>query len=167
MKYKSKYKSPVGELLIIADDQSLTGLWYTKDSKYYNKEISEGAVEKPNKAIDKTKKWLDMYFDGEEPDFMPEISFGGSDFQKRVWEKLLEVPYGVTTTYGEIAREIKCSSDGTVSAQAVGQAVGHNPISIIVPCHRVIGSDGDLTGYAGGLKRKKALLQLEGAFDEI
>ena len=167
MKNKSMYKSPLGELLIIADEQGLAGVWFIKDSKYFDADEAERIEEKETKIIKDTKKWLNIYFDGEEPEFVPDIHLDGSAFQKSVWEKLLEIPYGVTTTYGEIAKELERELGDKVSAQAVGGAVGHNPISIIVPCHRVIGSDGDLTGYAGGLKRKKALLQLEGAFDEI
>lgn len=202
MNYKSEYKSPVGTLLITADDDALTGIWFkekgkapergsraeTKNTKELTYAEAENFVEKETAPIKDTKKWLDIYFEGEEPEFMPEVHLDGTEFQIKVWEKLLEIPYGVTTTYGEIARELaadtkkskpdapntKKSKSGSadsaptkVSAQAVGGAVGSNPISIIIPCHRVIGSDGDLTGYGGGLKRKKALLQLEGAYDEI
>ena len=107
-------------------------------------------------VFDATRQWLDAYFAGTIPQAMPPLMFRGTAFQQHVWAELLTVPYGQTVTYGDIARLIGCRS-----AQAVGGAVGRNPISIIVPCHRVVGSDGSLTGYAGGLDRKRALLQLE------
>ena len=102
-----------------------------------------------------TKRWLDIYFAGRQPDFTPPLHLIGSDFRRRVWKRLLEIPYGQTTTYGALL-------GGGMSAQAVGGAVGHNPISIIVPCHRVIGANGSLTGYAGGIDKKIGLLTLEG-----
>ena len=108
------------------------------------------------------KRWLDIYFQGEAPDFTPPLRLAGTPFRKVVWEILLTIPYGQTMTYGEIASKIaEQKGIERMSAQAVGNAVGHNPIGIIVPCHRVVGSDGKLTGYAGGMERKKALLALE------
>ena len=101
-------------------------------------------------------RWLDLYFSGRKPDFLPPIKLIGTPFQRRVWQALMDIPYGTTTTYGALARRVGCRS-----AQAVGQAVGHNPVAIIVPCHRVIGSDGSLTGYAYGMERKEYLLRLE------
>ena len=123
-----------------------------------------GYFEERNLAIfDQTKRWLDLYFSGREPGFTPALNPAGSAFRRVVWEILLKIPYGKTTTYGQIAREIAAARGlAKMSAQAVGGAVGHNEISIIIPCHRVIGAHGNLTGYAGGIDRKIKLLQLEG-----
>ena len=152
MVYTSDYDSPPGKILLACDDEGLTELWFY-GQKYFS--VLDGrAYERP--AIIEAKRWLDVYFAGRVPDFMPPLNPSGTEFQRRVWEVLLRIPYGQTTTYGAIARELGCRS-----AQAVGQAVGRNPISIIIPCHRVLGSDGSLTGYAGGLKRKAELLRLE------
>lgn len=116
-----------------------------------------------NKIFDETKKWLDIYFSREEPKFTPKLNIKGSEFRKDVWEILLEIPYGKTLTYKAIAEKLVISGKyKKMSAQAVGGAVGHNPISIIIPCHRVVGASGSLTGYAGGLDRKVKLLELEG-----
>ena len=112
---------------------------------------------------DRTRRWLDLYFSGREPGFTPALNPAGSAFRRAVWEILLKIPYGKTTTYGQIAREIAAARGlAKMSAQAVGGAVGHNEISIIIPCHRVIGAHGSLTGYASGIDRKIKLLQLEG-----
>lgn len=114
-------------------------------------------------VFEQTRNWLDIYFEGREPDFMPPLHLIGTDFRKEVWKILLQIPYGQTVTYGEIAEELaKSRGIRRMSAQAVGGAVGHNNISIIVPCHRVIGADGSLTGYAGGMEIKARLLWLEG-----
>ena len=115
-----------------------------------------------NKNFDETKKWLDIYFSREEPKFTPKLNIKGSEFRKDVWKILLEIPYGKTLTYKAIAEKLVMSEKyKKMSAQAVGGAVGHNPISIIIPCHRVVGASGSLTGYAGGLDRKVKLLELE------
>lgn len=133
------------------------------ESGKLSENVVKCAAEKSLPIFDLTKKWLDEYFAGEAPDFTPPIVFGEfSDFRKRVWKILLKIPYGKTATYGEIAKRIEAETNKRVSAQAVGGAVGHNPISIIVPCHRVIGCNGDLTGYAGGLDKKVKLLRIEG-----
>jgi methylated-DNA-[protein]-cysteine S-methyltransferase len=108
-------------------------------------------------VFDETRRWLDLYFTGEKPDFTPQLAPKGTPFQQRVWEILLTIPYGKTVSYGDVARQIS----PTMSAQAIGGAVGRNPIGIIIPCHRVIGADGSLTGYGGGLERKRWLLELE------
>ena len=123
-----------------------------------------GCFEEKDLAVfDQTKRWLDLYFSGREPGFTPALNPAGSAFRRTVWEILLKIPYGKTTTYGQIAREITAARGlAKMSAQAVGGAVGHNEISIIIPCHRVIGAHGNLTGYAGGIDRKIKLLQLEG-----
>lgn len=159
MQYTYKYNSPLGKIILASDGENLIGLWFDKQ-KYFPTYIKD-SEEKSLSIFKQTKKWLDIYFSGKSPKFIPTISIeGASPFRKKVWEILLTIPFGKTISYGEIAKQIK--ETGTkVSAQAVGGAVGHNPISIIIPCHRVIGSNGNLTGYAGGLDKKLALLKLE------
>ena len=138
------------------------GLWFDRQ-KYYADGLSKETKEKNLPIFDTASRWLAIYFAGGMPDFMPPISMRGSEFCKAVWEILLTIPYGKTMTYGEIARQMARSKElPAMSAQAVGGAVGHNPISLIVPCHRVVGTNGSLTGYAGGLEKKKYLLSLEG-----
>lgn len=148
------YDSPLGKIVIAADDEKLTGLWF-EDQKYFGSTLKEYQQEE-TACLRKVKKWLDLYFKGEDPTIDFEICMHGTDFQKKVWNALLKIPYGEIRTYGEIASQVDCRS-----AQAVGNAVGHNPISIVVPCHRVIGKDGSLTGYAGGIVRKERLLEME------
>ena len=158
MQYSSRYASPLGEILLAADEIGLTGLWFT-GQKYYPKEIF-AAQETP--ILTEAKRWLDIYFSGKEPDFTPPLHPIGSAFRQAVWEILLQIPYGKTTTYGEIAKQIaKQKGLEKMSAQAVGGAVGHNDISIMIPCHRVVGTNGSLTGYAGGIEKKVRLLELE------
>ena len=151
------YSSPLGTVIFASDGKALTGLWF-EGQKYFAKNLAIEHEERNLKIFDDTKKWLE----GKQPGGVPELSLKGSPFRMLVWKFLLKIPYGRTVTYGElasaIAEELGCSR---MSAQAVGGAVGHNPVSIIVPCHRVIGADGSLTGYAGGVERKKALLSLE------
>ncbi len=153
MHYLSSYNSPLGKILLAADETGLTGLWF-EGQKYFAAGL-KAAVNGENPHITEAKRWLDIYFCGEKPDFTPRLHFMGTEFQNKVWQKLIVIPYGETITYGDIAKQIGSS------ARAVGSAVGHNKISIIVPCHRVLGSNGALTGYAGGLERKAALLNLE------
>ena len=158
----TQYDSPIGSIVMAGDGESLTGLWFV-GQKYFGSTLPGG--ENPQLPIfQTTKRWLDLYFLGEIPDFTPALRLEGTPFRKAVWEILLSIPYGQTMTYGEIAGKI-AEQKGLprMSAQAVGNAVGHNPISIIVPCHRVVGSDGSLTGYAGGVEKKAALLALERA----
>lgn len=162
MQYIKKYPSPLGEMLLEADEKGLTGIWFD-GQKYLNTERFSKAVEQDTEDLRDTKHWLDQYFAGENPDFIPRLHLVGTTFRQMVWEILLTIPYGKTMSYGEIADQIaKRTGQKSMSAQAVGGAVGHNPISIIVPCHRVLGKDGSLTGYAGGLDKKKALLIREG-----
>lgn len=162
MIYSTVYNSPIGRLTMASDGENLIGLWID-GQKYFAENVVKCAAEKSLPIFDLTQKWFDEYFAGEEPDFTPPIAFGEfSDFRKRVWKILLKIPYGKTATYGEIAKRIEAETNKRVSAQAVGGAVGHNPISLIVPCHRVIGYNGDLTGYAGGLDKKVKLLRIEG-----
>ena len=155
------YTSPLGGITLASSGEALTGLWFDGQKYFPHKLISESnEAELP--IFTQTCKWLDIYFSGKEPDFTPTISLNTTPFRKVVYDILLTIPYGQTMTYGEIAR-ILAERQGVehMSAQAVGSAVGHNPISIIIPCHRVVGADGSLTGYAGGLDKKTALLKLE------
>ena len=141
---------------------SLCGLWFD-GQKYFASTVKGETEDKTLPVFEQTKKWLDIYFSGNEPDFTPKLSLNGSEFRKAVWDILLTIPYGQTLTYGDIARQLVAQQGGRVSAQAVGGAVGHNPISLIIPCHRVVGTNGSLTGYAGGLEKKVQLLELEHA----
>ena len=162
MQYTSAYQSPVGEILLACDEIGLTGLWF-EGEKFYALSLDKEHEEREMPVFAEVKRWLDIYFSGREPDFMPPIHIIGSPFQLSVWEILRQIPYGKTTTYGEIANRLAAKRGLTrMSAQAVGGAVGHNEISIIVPCHRVVGTNGSLTGYAGGVDKKVRLLQLEG-----
>ena len=150
------YDSPLGGMLLAADEVGLTGLWFG-GQKYFADTLPQEHVQWETPVLAETRRWLDVYFSGREPDFLPPLHPLGSPFRQAVWEVLLTIPYGETMTYGDIARRL-----GRMEAfQAVGGAVGHNPISIIVPCHRVVGSDGGLRGYAGGLDKKARLLRLE------
>ena len=161
MQYTSHYDSPFGRILLACDDCGLTGLWF-EGAKYFAESLSPEHCEENSSFFDQGKRWLDIYFSGKKPDFTPPLHLTGSAFRLAVWEELLQIPYGETTTYGEISRLIaRRRSLPRISAQAVGGAVGRNRISLIVPCHRVIGANGSLTGYAGGLRTKAALLALE------
>ena len=161
MQYTSQYHSPLGEILMAADDIGLTGLWFV-GQKYYALYLDKENQKKETQILKDTKIWLDIYFSGKEPNFKLPLHFTGTDFQNEVWEILYSIPYGKTMTYGEIANILaKRKGLERMSAQAVGGAVGHNGISIIVPCHRVVGSQGSLTGYAGGIDKKVSLLKLE------
>ena len=153
----TRYESPLGSLLLAADQTGLTGLWFV-GQKYFPSFSDGDFFENETPVLTEAKHWLSLYFSGKEPDFLPPLHPQGSSFRQAVWNVLLTIPRGQTMTYGEIARRLNVRS-----AQAVGGAVGHNPISILIPCHRVVGSDGSLPGYAGGLARKEWLLHLEGA----
>lgn len=157
MLFLTHYASPLGPILLAADETGLTGLWF-EGQKYFPSFSGVEYQEKETPVLTETVRWLDVYFSGKDPGFLPPLHPQGSPFRQTVWDILLTIPRGQTITYGEIARRL-----GVRSAQAVGGAVGHNPISILIPCHRVVGSDGSLTGYAGGVERKARLLQLEGA----
>ena len=157
-----KYRSPLGDLLLAADEEGLAGLWFV-GQKYYAHGLPDESIWQETKILTETRSWLDIYFSGEEPKFTPPLHPAGTAFRQAVWKILLQIPYGQTVTYGEIAQQLAAEQGiSTMSAQAVGGAVGHNKISIIIPCHRVIGADGSLTGYAGGIHKKIALLKLEG-----
>lgn len=146
--------SPLGEILLAAEGDALTGVWFV-DGKYAPRIKNIGSREAP--ALVSGKRWLEIYFAGQTPDFLPPLRLHGTPFQEKVWNLLLEIPYGQTVTYGQLAARLGKKA----AAQAVGGAVGKNPVSIIVPCHRVVGADGSLTGYAGGLEKKRFLLELE------
>ncbi len=164
MYYKTIYPSPLGIITIASDGDNLTGLWI-EGQKYHGGTIFEDMAENKDMPIfDTVKKWLDRYFSGENP-LISELPLApaGSDFRKEVWHILCEIPYGGVITYGGIAKKMAAKMNKeSMSSQAVGGAVGHNPISIIIPCHRVVGSNGSLTGYAGGIHTKIKLLELEG-----
>ena len=161
--YTSRYSSELGDILLAADEIGLTGLWFVGQN-YFADTLPAEQIEQETVILAQAKEWLDVYFSGKEPDFTPPLHPIGSPFRQAVWKLLLQIPYGQTTTYGEIARQMeKLQNRPHMSAQAVGGAVGHNGISIIIPCHRVVGTKGSLTGYAGGLDKKMALLELEHA----
>lgn len=163
MQFIHQYYSPLGNILLAADDIGLTGLWFA-GQKYYAGNLAAEHEEQNTPVFEQAKEWLDIYFTGREPQFMPPIHMTGTPFQLAVWEILRRIPYGKTTTYREIAKEIARQRGlPHMSAQAVGGAVGHNAISIIIPCHRVVGTNGSLTGYAGGIDKKVKLLTLEKA----
>ncbi len=161
MQYTSKYTSRLGEMLLASDGENLTGLWFF-GQKYFASNLDYQSIEKDLPIFSQTKMWLDTYFAGEFPSFLPSISLNGnSEFRERVLKILLQIPYGKTTTYGAIAKQIENETCKRASAQAVGGAVGHNPIAILIPCHRVLGSNKKLIGYAGGINKKIELLKLE------
>ena len=155
------YDSPLGGICLAADALGLTGLWFDGE-KYFGSNLPANPVRQETEILTESKRWLDVYFSGREPDFLPPLHPIGSPFRRAVWDLLLQIPYGQTTTYGEIARQLATKQGlARMSAQAIGGAVGHNEISIIIPCHRVVGTNGSLTGYAGGIDRKVKLLELE------
>ena len=162
--YITYYNSILGKLTIASDGENIIGLWI-EGQKYFEDTIkNENIIKKDNLEIFvKTKDWLDRYFRGKRPDIKElKLSPKGSEFRKNVWKILCKIPYGQTITYGKIAKEIATlMNKKSMSAQAVGNAVGHNPISIIIPCHRVVGINGSLTGYAGGIDKKINLLSIE------
>jgi methylated-DNA-[protein]-cysteine S-methyltransferase len=180
--YSTIYQSPAGDLTLASDGGNLVGLWL-EGQKYHGGAIARqmaakggmpaknGVLAKNEKTqnappvLDAARRWLDRYFAGEKPAAaeLPLAPVGAGEFRQSVWKILCGIPYGKTTTYGEIAKKLAVKMGRkTMSAQAVGGAVGHNPISIIIPCHRVVGAGGSLTGYAGGITIKKKLLELEG-----
>ena len=163
MEYVSHYESPFGDITLASDGEALIGLWFDKQ-KYFADALDEKHEEKDLQIFGQTKRWLDIYFSGKEPDFTPPLRMKTTLFRRAVWEIMLTIPYGKTMTYGEIAKKIaEQKGIKQMSAQAVGGAVGHNSISLIIPCHRVVGANGSLTGYAGGIDKKIKLLTLEKA----
>ena len=173
MIYLDEYKSPVGTLSIASDGEHICGLWLD-GQKYYQDKLAERVGSNEDACISgedaraqapvllQAREWLDTYFTGHDPGELPPLALHGTQFQEQVWQQLTEIPFGVLTTYGSIAKALEQERGGRVSARAVGVAVGRNPVSIIVPCHRVIGAGKSLTGYAGGIERKIKLLELEG-----
>ncbi len=163
MLYTDFYSSPLGDILLAADDAGLTGLWFA-GAKYYADHPDPLRREKTTPLLAQARQWLDTYFAGREPSICPPLHMSGTAFQLSVWEILLKIPYGETVTYGEIAGQIARQKGlSYMSAQAVGGAVGRNRISLMVPCHRVVGGGGNLTGYAGGIDKKSKLLAMEKA----
>lgn len=161
MMYTLHYDSPLGGILLAADEVGLTGLWFDGEKHFADTLDPEHKAQK-TPILREAKRWLDGYFCGQEPDFTPPLHPIGSPFRQEVWALLLQIPYGQTTTYGALAKQLAAMHGLTrMSAQAVGGAVGHNEISIIIPCHRVVGTNGSLTGYAGGIDKKAKLLTLE------
>lgn len=153
-----KTDSPLGTLTLASDGRALTGLWLPRQREADAAENQTNAVP----VFEAAQRWLDVYFSGRAPDFTPPLRLQGSAFQQAIWQLLLAIPFGETTTYGALAEAYTQKTGHGTAARAVGGAVGKNPVGIIVPCHRVIGADGSLTGYAGGLENKKKLLALEG-----
>lgn len=158
------YDSPVGKLLLAEKEEALVGIWMEGQKYFLGAWKKEERKEEDRAVLKDTRLWLDRYFKGEKPQ-IDELVLkpAGSEFQKAVWKMLCQIPYGEVTTYGKIAEKIAADQGlSSMSAQAVGGAVGHNPISIVIPCHRVVGTNGSLTGYAGGVDKKVKLLALEG-----
>ena len=163
MDYYCTISSPLGDILLASDGTALTGLWFT-DSVTCPKNAGSGMQETELPVFEQTEEWLRIYFSGRKPDFRPPLFLHGTPFRTAVWQILETVPYGTTMSYGELAcKTAERLGVSRMSAQAVGNAVKHNPISLIIPCHRIIGADGSLTGYAGGIERKRFLLELEHA----
>lgn len=166
MQYTNKYESPLGRIILASNGSELTGLWF-EGQKYFALYLDKENEEKELPVFQLAKKWLDVYFSGKEPDFELPLQFIGTKFQNEVWEILYNIPYGKTITYGDIAKQLaKRKGIERMSAQAVGGAVARNEISIIVPCHRVVSGNGSLTGYAGGIDKKIALLKLENGYKD-
>lgn len=158
--YKEQYESPLGRIVLTSDGEALTGLWF--EGQEHCPEAPGGENANTPAVFEQAKAWLDIYFAGEIPSFTPAVHLEGTPFRMAVWEILTAIPYGETMTYGEIAAMLaRQRGIRKMSAQAAGGAVGHNPVSLIVPCHRVIGANGALVGYGGGLDRKAWLLRLE------
>ena len=163
MTYTYHYHSPLGDITISSNGTAITGLWFD-GQKYFGAGLAKNCEEKELAVFEEAKRWLDIYFSGKEPGFTPPLLMETTPFRKEVWEILLTIPYGQTMTYGGIADRIaRRKGLDKMSAQAVGGAGGHNAISLMIPCHRVVGTNGSLTGYAGGIEKKVRLLTLEKA----
>lgn len=164
IQYTQQTDSPLGSITMASDGEALTGLWFA-GQKYFASTLGTLLQERRLPIFDEAKRWLEIYFQGRKPDFTPKLNPCGTTFRREVWNILLQIPYGTTLTYRAIGRQYALSHGlNHMSAQAIGGAVEHNPISLIIPCHRVVGSNGSLTGYVGGIDRKIALLRLEGAY---
>lgn len=163
MVFTRRYESPLGGMTMAGDGEALTGLWFD-GQEHFASTLSGMCSDRNLPVFDETVRWLDIYFSGKAPDFTPALRLRGTAFRHAVWEVLLTIPYGRTVSYGQIAERLTgWTGVCRASAQAIGGAVGHNPVSLIIPCHRVIGADGSLTGYAGGIERKAKLLRMEAA----
>lgn len=161
MEYIADYDSKLGKILFASDGNALTGLWFY-GQKYFADTLAEEHEERNLPVFDEVRCWLDDYFEGKKPERWFGIAPKGTKFRQQVWQILLKIPYGEVLTYGEIAKKVaELRGMSAMSGQAVGGAVGHNPISIIIPCHRVVGTNGSLTGYAGGVERKEWMLHME------
>lgn len=167
MQYISHYESPFGPMLAAADEEALTGLWF-EGQKYFGAGLAEERIERETPVLAAARRWLDVYFSGKEPDFTVPLRPAGTPFRREVWDCLQAVSYGAVVSYGDLADWMarKTGYFGYISPRAVGGAVGHNPIALFIPCHRVIGADGSLTGYAAGTAVKEKLLRLEGAIGD-
>lgn len=153
MEYVCHYTSPLGNIAIASDGENITGLWFEGQNHFPD---LSGAREQPLAAFDEARRWLDTYFSGEDPGFTPPLRPRGTPFQRAVWRRLMAIPRGQTAAYGDIAAQLPGASP-----RAVGSAVARNPVALIIPCHRVVGRNGSLTGYAGGVWRKGWLLEME------
>lgn len=163
MVYTYEYSSPLGLITLASDDEHIIGLWFN-GQKHFGNILPEKTEQKELPIFKDAKRWLNIYFSVRNPDFLPPLKYDSTPFRKTVCNIMLSIPYGQTMTYGEIAEKIASDRDiKKISAQAVGGAVGHNPISLMIPCHRVVGTSGSLTGYGGGINRKVKLLELEKA----
>lgn len=163
MYYKTNYNSPIGKISIVSDKKNIVGLWLEGQKYFFDGLEKQTVLEEEIEVLCKAKKWLERYFHLEKPSIseLPLAPTGG-EFRQRVWKILCEIPYGEVCTYGEIGKKVaRDTGKKSMSAQAIGGAVGHNPISIIIPCHRVVGANGNLTGYAGGIDKKIWLLKME------
>ena len=164
MEYAQWYdNSPVGRLFLTSDGEALTGLWFSGFQRFFDSSRTENVTQRSIPVLDEARQWLDIYFQGKDPGPIPAVNPQVTAFRREVCEIMCGIPYGETATYGSIAKELAARrGKKSMSSQAVGGAVGHNPIGIIIPCHRVVGASGKLTGYGGGMDRKIALLELEG-----
>ena len=163
MVYTAEYDSPLGTITLACDGEAITGLWFN-GQKYFGNILPRETMQQEQPLFAEARRWLDIYFSGREPGFLPPLRYDSTPFRKLVCDIMLTIPSGQTMTYGAIAAEAaRRQGVQTMSAQAVGGAVGHNPISLMIPCHRVVGTSGSLTGYAGGIDRKVKLLALEHA----
>lgn len=160
MDYTRHFDSPLGGITLASDGDCLIGLWFDGQA-HFGATLSPAHEERPLPVFDQAARWLDIYFSGGVPDFTPPLRLRGSAFRRTVWALLMEIPYGRTVAYGALAAAAARLDRSTMSARAVGGAVARNPVSLIIPCHRVVGADGSLTGYAGGTDKKLRLLKLE------
>lgn len=161
MVFTQHYESPLGGITLAGEGEALTGLWFDGQA-HFAETLNQAHTEKDLPVFRDSVRWLDLYFSGMIPDFIPKLNLRTTPFRRTVWEILLTVPYGATVTYGEVAaRAAEKMRLPRMSAQAVGGTVGHNAVALIIPCHRVVGADGSLTGYAAGVSRKAALLEME------